>query len=162
MAAKGFYLKKKGLVMGVVTFEEGAWQKPRIVSRHTTLRMDPAAVSLNYGLGVFEGMKAYRTPDGRVVLFRPRDNARRLIAGAKHQGMQAPSEEMFLGMVEEVVRRNASYIPLYGASRSRCGPISRRGSTSTVRRIPSWCMPLRSGTTSRRDSMGSVSYLPTG
>ena len=114
MKVNGFYLRKRGLVMAIAKFEDGRWQPHKIVSRLTPIPMDAAAVSLNYGLGVFEGMKAYRTLDGRIVLFRPWDNARRLIAGAQYQGMRAPTEEMFLQMVEEVVRANASYIPAYG------------------------------------------------
>ena len=40
--------------------------------------MDPATMVLHYGQGVFEGLKAYRTADGRIQLFRPHDNLRRL------------------------------------------------------------------------------------
>ena len=45
------------------------------------LQMDPAAQVLNYGQSIFEGMKALRTDDDRVVLFRPKENAKRMAAG---------------------------------------------------------------------------------
>ena len=44
--------------------------------------MSPAAGVLNYGQGLFEGMKAFRTSKGRIVFFRPEENARRMQRGA--------------------------------------------------------------------------------
>lgn len=46
------------------------------------LQLDPSAQVLNYGQSVFEGMKAQRTANGKIVLFRPDENAARMMAGA--------------------------------------------------------------------------------
>jgi branched-chain amino acid aminotransferase len=53
------------------------WHHPRI-EPYAPIAMDPATMVLHYGQGVFEGLKAYRTASGRIQLFRPRDNFRRL------------------------------------------------------------------------------------
>lgn len=52
--------------------EEG-WHNPRIVP-YGPISMDPAAMCLHYGQEVFEGMKAYRTEDNRIIMFRPEEN----------------------------------------------------------------------------------------
>jgi len=53
------------------------WHNPRIVP-YGPLEMDPACAVLHYGQAVFEGMKAYKAPDGRILLFRPEQNMARL------------------------------------------------------------------------------------
>src|SRR5690554_3201237 len=53
------------------------WHDPRIIP-YGPLELDPATVTLHYAQAVFEGMKAYRTVDGRILLFRPRLNLDRL------------------------------------------------------------------------------------
>ena len=64
--------------MFIMNYDEGqGWHDPRIVP-YGPLELDPAAMCLHYGQEVFEGMKAYRTPEGRVVLFRPEKNMARL------------------------------------------------------------------------------------
>ena len=51
--------------------DRGGWQHPRVVP-YQSLALDPAAMVLHYGQGIFEGLKAYRCPDGRIQLFRQR------------------------------------------------------------------------------------------
>ena len=64
--------------MFMMNYTEGkGWHDPRIVP-YAPLSLDPAAMCLHYGQEVFEGMKAYRTPQGEVVLFRPEKNMQRL------------------------------------------------------------------------------------
>ncbi len=58
------------------------------------ISISPAAGVLNYGQGLFEGMKAYRTSSGRVVLFRPEENARRMQRGADRLKMP-PFQNLF-------------------------------------------------------------------
>lgn len=71
---------------------DGVWQNPRILP-YGPLAMDPAAKVLHYGQEIFEGMKAYRSNDGKVLLFRPEDNFRRLAEGAERLSMpQLPLE----------------------------------------------------------------------
>src|SRR5690554_3640985 len=64
--------------MFIMNYDEGkGWHSPRIVP-YGPLSLDPAAMCLHYGQEVFEGLKAYRTPDGEAVLFRPDRNMARL------------------------------------------------------------------------------------
>ena len=63
--------------MFLMNYTEGqGWHDARIVPYHS-LSLDPAAMVLHYGQAIFEGMKAYRRPDGSIQFFRPKDNLRR-------------------------------------------------------------------------------------
>lgn len=64
--------------------------------------------------GVFEGMKASRTPDGRILLFRPEENAARMAYGAGRMCMPAPPKDLFLDAVRQTVLANAAWIPPFG------------------------------------------------
>ncbi len=56
---------------------EKGWHNPRI-EPYAPIDMDPATMMLHYAQGVFEGLKAYRTPSGGIQLFRPEENIKRL------------------------------------------------------------------------------------
>jgi len=57
--------------------EEKGWYEPRIVP-YQPITLDPAAMIFHYGQTVFEGLKAYRTKEDKVLLFRPEKNMERL------------------------------------------------------------------------------------
>ncbi len=78
------------------------------------LEFSPAAAFLSYGLGVFEGMKAQRARDGRVLLFRPGANAERFRRSAERLLMSPFPAERFTEAVEEVTRRNLRFVPPAG------------------------------------------------
>ncbi|XP_057528540.1 branched-chain amino acid aminotransferase 2, chloroplastic-like [Amaranthus tricolor] len=82
--------------------------------RFGNIEMSPAAGILNYGQGLFEGLKAYRTEDGNIVLFRPDENAMRMRAGAERMCMAAPTVDQFLEAVKETVLANERWIPPAG------------------------------------------------
>lgn len=64
--------------MFIMDYTEGkGWHDPRIVP-YAPLEMDPATMVLHYGQAIFEGLKAYKTKDGRVLLFRPEKNMERV------------------------------------------------------------------------------------
>ena len=69
---------------------------------------------LNYGQSVFEGMKAQRSAKGRIVLFRPDQNAARMADGAARLSMPAPPSELFVDAVQQLVRDNQDYVPPQG------------------------------------------------
>mmetsp|Transcript_31661 Transcript_31661/g.53197 ORF Transcript_31661/g.53197 Transcript_31661/m.53197 type:complete len:423 (-) Transcript_31661:401-1669(-) len=75
------------------------------------LEVSPAAGILNYGQGVFEGMKAYRTAKGRVVVFRPDENAKRMAAGAERMCLEEVPKDFFIKAVMDTVAANVDYIP---------------------------------------------------
>ena len=58
-------------------YRDGAWQQPSIVP-FADLEMSPASLVLHYAQTIFEGLKAYRAPGGRVNLFRPYMNVKRM------------------------------------------------------------------------------------
>ena len=93
--------------------KDDEWSKG-VIQDFQNLNISPAAGVLNYGQGLFEGMKAYRTIDGSVVLFRPQENAKRMQKGARRLGMPEVPEEIFLDAVIQTVKENARWIPPIG------------------------------------------------
>jgi len=90
-----------------------AWQ-PGVMQDFQDLQLSPAAGVINYGQGLFEGMKARRAEDGRILLFRPELNARRAQEGSRRLGMAVVPEEMFLDAVHQVIHENERWIPPTG------------------------------------------------
>jgi branched-chain amino acid aminotransferase len=78
------------------------------------LALSPAAAALSYGLGVFEGLKAHRAPDGRVLLFRPRANADRLRRSAEQLLMLPFPAGRFVDAVTRLARSNQAHLPPHG------------------------------------------------
>ena len=97
--------------MFMVDHTEGiGWHDARIVP-YQPLAIDPAAMVLHYGLESFEGLKAYRQPDGSIRLFRPDKNAQRMINTNKRMCMPALPVEDFIQAVKALVRTDADWVP---------------------------------------------------
>lgn len=97
--------------MAVIRWSEGkGWHSAEIAAR-APFSMDPASSVLHYAQEIFEGLKAYHAADGRAVLFRPEENARRFNASARRLAMPELPEADFLAAVEELVRVDAKWIP---------------------------------------------------
>ncbi|MCP1230865.1 branched-chain amino acid aminotransferase [Acetobacter indonesiensis] len=97
--------------MAVVTYTQGkGWHTPQILPRQPLL-LDPAASVLHYAQEIFEGMKAYRTPEGEAQLFRPDANARRFRKSAERMAMADLPEDLFLDAVNQLVKIDAGWIP---------------------------------------------------
>src|SRR5690606_8595941 len=71
------------------------WHDVRVTPRRP-LSIDPASAVLHYAQEVFEGMKAYKAADGRVLLFRPEENARRFAQSADRMAMPPLPEDLFV------------------------------------------------------------------
>ncbi|MGM9786125.1 MAG: branched-chain amino acid aminotransferase [Candidatus Cryptobacteroides sp.] len=98
-------------------FADGKWSE--IESRtDDNLTISAFAGALHYSMECFEGLKAFRGKDGKVRIFRPEENAKRLQRSAKYLGIEAPSTEMFIGMCERIVRENIDFLPPYGSRAS--------------------------------------------
>ncbi|XP_047049471.1 branched-chain amino acid aminotransferase 2, chloroplastic-like isoform X3 [Lolium rigidum] len=78
------------------------------------IALSPSAGVLNYGQGLFEGLKAYRKTDGSILLFRPDENARRMVIGADRMCMPAPTVEQFMDAVKQTVLANKRWVPPTG------------------------------------------------
>ena len=88
--------------------------KPGDLMPYGDMKISPAAGVLNYGQGLFEGMKAYRTSKDRVVFFRPEENARRMQRGADRLKMPPVPESIFIDAVEQCVQENLRWLPPTG------------------------------------------------
>ena len=86
------------------------WVDPRVVP-YGPIVMDPAALVLHYGQALFEGLKAYRQPDGGVALFRADRNASRFTASAARMAMPELPEALFLDAVRRLVEVDADWVP---------------------------------------------------
>ncbi|KAI5576837.1 hypothetical protein BDE02_09G072100 [Populus trichocarpa] len=78
------------------------------------LEISPSSSVLNYGQGLFEGMKVYRREDDRIMIFRPEENARRMQMGAERLLMQAPTTEQFIDAVKKTALANERWVPPHG------------------------------------------------
>lgn len=96
--------------MFVMDYRDGAWQEPTIVP-FGDLSMSPATLVLHYAQTIFEGQKAYRTKEGKVSIFRPKDNIRRMNLSADRMCMPRLPEDLFLEAMTELVRMDAGWIP---------------------------------------------------
>lgn len=81
------------------------------LKRYGSIELSPAAAVLNYGQGIFEGMKAYRKHDNNILLFRPEENALRMRAGAERMCMPVPTVEQFVEAVKATVLANKRWVP---------------------------------------------------
>jgi len=86
------------------------WHNPRI-EPYGPISMDPATMVLHYGQGVFEGLKAYRTDGGRIQLFRPQDNFRRLNRSNDILCIPRFDEQLALEALKELLRIEQDWVP---------------------------------------------------
>ncbi|XP_068656526.1 branched-chain-amino-acid aminotransferase 2, chloroplastic-like [Aristolochia californica] len=84
------------------------------LSRFGNIELSPSSGVLNYGQGLFEGLKAYRKPGGGILLFRPEQNALRMQFGAERLCMPSPSVEQFVTAVKQTVIANKRWVPPAG------------------------------------------------
>ncbi len=98
----------------VSNFKDGAWDEGCLTEDANVVISECAGV-LQYAQTVFEGLKAYRTQDGRIVTFRPDLNAKRMADSADRLKMPVFPEEKFIEAVEQVVAANADFVPPYGS-----------------------------------------------
>ncbi|MBQ9708561.1 MAG: branched-chain amino acid aminotransferase [Firmicutes bacterium] len=97
--------------------DKGEWDEGKLVDDPNIVMSECAAV-LQYAQTVFEGLKAYETEDGRIVIFRPDLNAERLANSARRLAMPVFPEERFIEAVKETVKANEGYVPPYGTGAS--------------------------------------------
>ena len=110
----GYYKTDKRYVSN---FNDGIWDEGALVDDENIVMNESAGV-LQYAQTCFEGMKAYTTVDGKVVVFRPDMNAKRMADTAKRLEMPVFPEEKFVEAVEKVVKANLKYVPPYGTGAS--------------------------------------------
>ena len=92
---------------------DGSWTFGEL-KPYGSLSISPRAGVLNYGQGVFEGMKVQRGADGRIALFRPDRNARRARYGCERQCIPPVPDQLFIRAVADTARANARWVPPAG------------------------------------------------
>jgi len=98
-------------------FRNGKWGELE-VSTSENITMHMAATCLHYGQEAFEGLKAFRGPDGKIRIFRMDENAKRLKRSAEEIMMEPFPEDMFMEAVKKVVKLNERFVPPYESGAS--------------------------------------------
>lgn len=96
---------------------DGKWSEPEVTDNFQ-LSVHCFAGVFHYAPSCFEGAKCFRGVDGKVRLFRPDQNAKRLIRSAKYLDMPYPSEEMFVDMCIRCIQANWAHIPPFESGAS--------------------------------------------
>ena len=97
--------------MFVLDYTDGVgWHDPRIIP-YQPITLDPSAMVFHYGQTVFEGMKAYRSPEGKVQLFRPTKNFERLNRSSARLSIPAIDEKLALQGLLELVDIDRDWVP---------------------------------------------------
>lgn len=97
--------------MFIMDYEEGkGWFDPRIVP-YQSITLDPAAMIFHYGQTVFEGLKAYRTPNGTVQLFRPQENFKRLNKSNERMVIPPIDEAFALKALKKLLEVEKDWVP---------------------------------------------------
>ncbi len=110
LANPGFGKAFTDHMVSITWTREGGWHDARVMP-YGPIAVDPASSVLHYGQEIFEGIKAYRHPNGDIVTFRPEANARRLNESARRLALPELPEELFVRAVEELVRADAAWVP---------------------------------------------------
>ncbi|KGA17046.1 branched-chain amino acid aminotransferase [freshwater metagenome] len=90
--------------------EATGWAEPELMP-YGPLSLDPATAVFHYGQEIFEGMKAYRQPDGGLALFRPDANAIRFARSANRLALPEMPVDLFIETVEELVKIDGGWTP---------------------------------------------------
>jgi branched-chain amino acid aminotransferase len=97
--------------MAIIRYDQAnGWHGARIEAR-ANFSLDPATAVLHYAQEIFEGLKAYKSGDGGVNLFRPDANARRFRNSAAQMAMVPLPEALFIEAVEQIIRIDRAWIP---------------------------------------------------
>lgn len=96
--------------MFLVEYKDGAWGTPEI-RPYGKLGLAPSISALNYGQAIFEGMKAHRNPMGTPVLFRPRENWKRINRSAERLCMPQLPEDIFMEGLQTLIALDSNWIP---------------------------------------------------
>lgn len=96
--------------MLVADYSNGKWGDVKI-EKFQNLSLNPATSVLHYGQTIFEGLKAYKTEDGRSVIFRPYENFKRLNRSAERMCMPEIPQDIFIDGMKELIKLDNDWIP---------------------------------------------------
>lgn len=110
LANPGFGTRFTDHMVSIDWSEDKGWHDAQVLP-YGPIPLDPAASVLHYAQEIFEGLKAYRHPDGSMALFRPDANARRFNASAKRLAMPELPEDLFVEAIRQLVRADKDWFP---------------------------------------------------
>lgn len=96
--------------MFTMRYDENTWVEPKI-EKYKNFSLDPSACVFHYSQEIFEGMKAYAAEDGRILLFRPQQNVKRMNRSAERLVMPPIPEDNMLQAIEELVVAEKRWLP---------------------------------------------------
>ncbi len=96
--------------MFLASYENGEWTDLKVIP-YGPILMSPAISALHYGQAIFEGMKAYRQPDGKVSVFRANKNFERFNKSADRMSMPAVPEEVFMQGIAALIDLDEKWVP---------------------------------------------------
>lgn len=96
--------------MLTINYDHKSWKKP-LISPYGTMEMFPSLSALHYGQTVFEGLKAFKTSKGEILLFRPEKHHERLNKSSKRLCIPEISYELFIESLSELIKLDADWIP---------------------------------------------------
>jgi len=96
--------------MAIIKFKNNQWDN-LFIEPYRALEIYPGATILNYGQGIFEGIKAYKTIKNKIVLFRPNMNYDRFIDGCNRLLIPILPKEIFFDMLNKMINSNINLIP---------------------------------------------------
>jgi branched-chain amino acid aminotransferase len=94
-------------------WKNGSWDEGKLV-KDNLLSISESSAALHYGQQCFEGLKAYRTKEGKIQLFRPDENAKRMKLSCRRVLMPELPIEKFVDACIQVVKANEAFVPPYG------------------------------------------------
>lgn len=94
-------------------WKDGHWNGGSL-TEDNKVHISEGSTAIHYGQTCFEGLKAYRTKDGEINLFRPDQNAERMQRSCRRLMMPTMPTEVFIDACKQVVKANEKYLPPYG------------------------------------------------
>ncbi|MCW2714995.1 MAG: branched-chain amino acid aminotransferase [Frankiales bacterium] len=110
MADPGFGRVHTDHMVAVRWTADAGWHDAKLTA-YRPLELDPSAMVLHYGQAIFEGLKAYRQPDGGVAVFRAEENAKRFNRSAHRLAMPELPVELFTAAVDALVATDREWVP---------------------------------------------------
>ncbi|MFD3488313.1 branched-chain amino acid aminotransferase [Streptomyces sp. NPDC058665] len=117
LAAPGFGRHFTDNMVTIRWTEGRGWHDAELVP-YGPLSLDPANMTLHYAQEIFEGLKAYRRPDGSVATFRPETNALRFQVSARRLAMPELPAKTFIEACDALVRQDQAWVPPHGGEAS--------------------------------------------
>ena len=94
--------------MLICNFKNNKWQTPEIVP-YGPIEMTPATQALHYGQSIFEGMKAFKNDSNEILLFRKKDNLKRLNRSAKRLSIPEIPDDIFLSGLDQLLHLDQNW-----------------------------------------------------